>query len=76
MSFFKKFEGAAAILVSNGVYRQVDMYTNNDEIFVALSGGFVRLKVDKTTSKKGTYWLSHNAEDVVGFDELGRLTLG
>lgn len=29
MSFFKQVEGEAAVLVENGVYKQVDLYTRD-----------------------------------------------
>lgn len=51
MSFFKHVEGEAAILVENGVYRQVDLYTRDGYLYAKSSGGFVRLKADGSTTK-------------------------
>ena len=35
MSFFKKVEGDAAVLVANGVFKQVDLYTRDGYVFAA-----------------------------------------
>lgn len=54
MSFFKQAEGEAAILVSNGVYSQVDVYTRDGYLYAKIGGGFVRLMADGSTSKAKT----------------------
>lgn len=51
MSLFKELEGDTAIVVSGGVYKQVQIFTRNGYLFAAVSGGYVRLKADGTTSK-------------------------
>lgn len=51
MGFFKYVEGEAAILVENGVYRQVDLYTRDGFLYAKTSGGFVRLLADGSTTK-------------------------
>lgn len=51
MSFFKQVEGEAAVLVSDGIYRQVDLYSRDGYLFAKFGAGFVRLKADGSTSK-------------------------
>jgi hypothetical protein len=52
MSFFKEVEGEAAVLVENGVFRQVPLYTRDGFIFAKVgSNGFVRLMADGSTTK-------------------------
>ena len=51
MTFFKEVDGEAAVLVENGVYKQVPIYTRNGFLFAKVSGGFVRLMADGSTSK-------------------------
>lgn len=51
MGMFKQLEGEAAILVENGVYKQVDIYTRDGDLYAKSSGGFVKLNADASTSK-------------------------
>lgn len=51
MSFFKHVEGEAAILVSGGVYSQVDLYTRDGYLYAKHGSGFVRLMADGSTTK-------------------------
>lgn len=51
MSFFKQVEGEAAILVNNGVFSQVDLYSRDGYLFAKHGSGFVRLYADGSTSK-------------------------
>lgn len=51
MSFFQHVEGEAAIVVENGVYRQVDLYTRDGFLYAKTAGGFVRLMQDGSTTK-------------------------
>lgn len=51
MSFFQQVEGEAAVLVVEGVYRQVDLYKRDGFLYAAYAGGFVRLMADGSTSK-------------------------
>ena len=53
MSFFKQAEGEAAVLVERGLYRQVDVYTRDGYLYAKLSGGFVRLMADGSTTRPG-----------------------
>lgn len=51
MAFFKQVEGAGAVLIVNGVYTQVDVYSRDGFLFAKSGGGFVRLMSDGSTSK-------------------------
>lgn len=51
MSFFKEIEGEAAILVENGVYKQVPLYVRDGYLYAKVGGGFVRLMADGATTK-------------------------
>lgn len=51
MSFFKEIEGEAAVLVNNGVYSQVPLYTRDGYLYAKSGGGFVRLMADGATTK-------------------------
>lgn len=73
MSFFQQIEGDAAILVQNGVYKQVDLYSRDGYLFAKTQGGFVRLFSDGSTThpKLRLDFLSYEGE--LGTDGLGRL---
>lgn len=51
MGFFKQVEGEAAVVVENGVYRQVDVYTRDGVLYAKSAGGFVKLYADGSTTK-------------------------
>ena len=73
MSFFKQIEGDAAILVENGVYKQVDLYSRDGYIFAKLGSGFVRLMADGSTTKHRLRIDYMSFEGELGSDGLGRL---
>lgn len=51
MSFFKEVEGEAAILVENGIYKQVPVYTRDGFLYAKVGGGFARIMADGSTTK-------------------------
>lgn len=51
MGFFKQVEGEAAIVIINGVFKQVDIYERDGNLYAKTAGGFVRLMADGSTSK-------------------------
>ncbi len=51
MSFFKEVEGEAAVLIENGVYRQVPIFVRDGFLYAKSSGGFVKLMADGSTTK-------------------------
>ena len=52
--FFKRREGEACVLVTNGVYRQCEVYERNGMLFGKVGAGFVRLMADGSTTKAKT----------------------
>lgn len=51
MSFFREIEGEAAILIENGVYKQVPIYVRDEHLYAKTGGGFVRLMAGGSTTK-------------------------
>ena len=54
MSFFKDVEGEGAVVVTGGVYKQVELATRDGYLYAKVGGGYVRLMMDGSTSKNGT----------------------
>ncbi|MEX0302865.1 MAG: hypothetical protein AB3N24_10610 [Leisingera sp.] len=73
MSLFKELEGDVAIVVAGGVYKQVKLFTRNGFLFAGVSGGYVRLKADGTTSKDKMRLEHVETEVRLHKDRLGRL---
>lgn len=49
---FKRLEGDTCVLrTKGGVYQQCDLYSFDHKLFAKVSGGFVLLKADGSTSK-------------------------
>ena len=46
MGLFTKCDGDQAVLINNGVYKQVDVYERDGLLYAAIAGGYVRLKYD------------------------------
>jgi len=76
MSLFKELEGDVAIVASGGVYKQVPIFTRNGYLFAAISGGYVRLKADGSTSKDKLHLVHLETEVPLHKDRLGRLGTG
>lgn len=74
MGLFQPSEGDVAVIVSNGIHKQVPLYTWNGYLYANVSGGFVRLNEDGSTSHAKTR-LVHL--DIVSLelhrDSMGRL---
>lgn len=73
MSFFKQVEGEAAILVNNGVFSQVDLYSRDGYLFAKHGNGFVRLYADGATSKAKLRLDFMSYGGLLCRDSLGRL---
>lgn len=73
MSGFVQIEGDFCIMVDRGVYKQCDLYQRDGFLYAKVSGGFVRLMSDGSTSK------SHMRLDHLVYegellrDQLGKL---
>ena len=70
---FKKLDGDTAIIQSRGVFKQADLYEWNGKLFVAASGGFIRLKENGSTSKDGIGFVELQIERELFRDRHGRL---
>lgn len=73
MAFFQKVEGDAAIIVENGVYKQVDLYTRDGRLYAFSGGGYVRLYADGSTTKAKCRLDFLSSERALFKDYLGRL---
>lgn len=72
---FQKIEGDHAVTVKFGVFSQGDLYTLNDELFVKIGSGFVRINKDGSTSQPGTRLHLLVYEKPLWADRFGRLTV-
>lgn len=73
MSFFQEIEGEAAVLVENGVYRQVPIYTRDGYLYAKTGGGFVRLMADGATTRAKMRLDFLSFEKPLYRDGMGRL---
>lgn len=73
MSFFKEIEAEAAVLVENGIYKQVPLYTRDGYVYAKIGGGFVRLMADGATSKAKLRLDFMSFDGALYRDALGRL---
>ncbi len=73
MSFFQEIEGEAAVLVNNGVYQQVPLFTRDGYLYAKVGGGFVRLLADGSTTKAKTRLDFMSWTGPLCRDALGRL---
>lgn len=71
--FFQKVEGEAAVLNERGVFKQVDIYTRNGQLFAKNGAGFVRLMVDGSTTKARCRLDTLSWDGPLFRDALGRL---
>ena len=70
---FQRLEGETAILQTKGVYRQVDLYSWEGKLFAQVPGGFIRLKMDGSTSKDGVRLELLQYDGPLFRDSFGRL---
>lgn len=75
MGLFQELEGDVAILVSNGVYKQVPLYKRDGYLFAKSGGGFVRLHADGATSQASVRIDTLSIEGALYKDPLGRLAI-
>lgn len=72
MGFFKQVEGEAAVLIRNGIYRQCDVYERDNYLYAKVSGGFVRLYADGSTTNIKTRLDIISWTDPIARDATGR----
>ena len=75
MSGFNKLEGEFAITVSNGVYKQVDVYERNGYLYVAQGSGFIQINHTGGTTSPKVRLDELNIETPIAMSKLGRLCL-
>lgn len=73
MSFFQEIEGDAAVLVENGVYKQVPLFSRDGYIYARIGGGYVRLMADGSTTKAKMRLDFMTFNGTICRDPLGRL---
>jgi hypothetical protein len=56
MDYFSIIDGAKAVIVTAGVYRQVDVFERAGYLYAARGNGFVRLLASGKTSDPRTLW--------------------
>jgi len=72
---FKPLNGDTVILVQHGLYRQADLYEWDGKLFAKLGSGYVRLRMNGTTSKDGVLMEHMEIETPLFTDKFGRLTI-
>lgn len=75
MGLFKPCEGDSAIMVINGVYKPVQLATRDGYLYATVSGGFVRLHSDGSTSQPKMRLDHLDITSEIHRDPLGRLCL-
>ena len=75
MGLFKPCEGDSAIMVINGVYKPVQLATRDGYLYAAVSGGYVRLHADGSTSQPKMRLDHLDLTTEFHRDQLGRLCL-
>jgi hypothetical protein len=73
MGLFKQVEGETVILVQNGTYKQLDLYTRDGWFYAKNGGGFVRLYADGSTSVTKCRLDMLTATGTLFADKFGRL---
>lgn len=53
---FSPIEGARAILLVRGVFKEAPLYSYRDRLYAAIKDGFLLLKQNEATSAKATQW--------------------
>jgi hypothetical protein len=51
MGLFVQSEGDVAVIVNNGVYKQVPLFVRDGLLYAAYGGGYIRLKEDGSTDR-------------------------
>lgn len=74
MDFFSIVTDGHAVTLTNGVYRQVAIYTRGERVYAKHGGGFVRLNQGGTTSKPNTRWIEIDAGEGRYVEKGGAVT--
>lgn len=74
-NLFHVVEGAQAIIAMGGVFKQVQVYSREGLLYVATSGGYIRVNSDGSTSKPKMHCQFLDLTDTK-IGALGRTSLG
>ena len=75
MAGFEKLEGEFAITVSNGIYKQTDVYERNGYLYVKHGSGFAQINHTGGTSVAKVRLDELNIETPIAMSKLGRLCI-
>ena len=75
MSGFNKLEGEFAVTVSNGIYKQVDVYERNGYLYVQQGSGFIQVNHTGGTTSPKVRLDELNIETPIAMSKLGRLCI-
>lgn len=75
MKYFTRVEDGAVVTLSNGVYRQVDLYERGGRAYARHGGGFVRLQQHGATSHPKVRWHEIDGGDAKVTEGGGQVTL-
>jgi len=70
---FNKLEGDTAVLCQSGVFKMVDLYEWSGKLFAQLGAGFIRLRLNGTTTKAGVSFVHLELTSKLYSDRFGRL---
>jgi hypothetical protein len=74
MGLFQEVTGNVAIIVKNGVFRQVPVYMRNGYYYAKFGAGFIRLNSDGSTTEATARLETLTADNLqLATDALGRL---
>ena len=76
MSFFQPLEGEAAVIVSGGIWKQVELFRRGNALFVKIGQGFARVMADGSTSKHKTRLDCLSYDGPLWRSPLGHLLVG
>ena len=73
MGFFIDVEGEGAVVAQNGVFKQVGLATRDGRLFLKVSGGYVGIMSDGSTTKNGLRLDGLTWDGSLYQDKLGRV---
>lgn len=72
---FSIIEGAQAIVMNKGVYRQCKLYERGGEVYAGWGSGFIKLYGQGRTSLPNARLLDHELTDQIAVGRTGQLVL-
>lgn len=74
MKYFSQIPEGKAIIRSNGVYRQVDLFCRDDRVYAKYGAGYVRLLQGGGTTQPRINWLEFDAPNGTVKEGAGEVT--